>query len=162
MIELITFLIGAITYRIRGGGAAAEEIKYLGKELPTSVRRLFWPLGLGISIAFHSLTMAMIAMPLLYAGTVLGYFGAQFDLSKPENRNPHNYMLLTARGILICLPAAIGLSTLTGVQTGFGGVLAGALFVPCYRLWALSDNKYGNLGEMLLGGIMAVGLVGTL
>ena len=159
MIELLYFVVGALAYRLRGGGFAAEEVKFFGKELPTSVRRLAWPIGLGIIIAFSDILMAIIAMPLLYAGTVLGYFGAQFDLSIKENRNPHNYMLLTARGMLICLPAAIGLSMFTGTSTGFGGVLAGALFVPCYRLWALSNNKFGNVGEMLLGGLMAVGLM---
>lgn len=109
MQELIVILLGAISYRIRGGMFNSTARKLLNKpegwEIPNTIIRAQWALFL---TCLFPLTFASpILFGLFFLGAVIGYLGGEFNLALKENRNIKNIALLSARGSLILLPAAI-------------------------------------------------------
>jgi hypothetical protein len=161
----ILFILGGIFYRMRGSDMA--WLSMLSKRnYGLFEGRLFWA-GLCTSV-FMAVTgelWYMLLLPLFYLGTIFGYFGGEFDLENPLNRNIKNYAPLSARGATFMLPVFL----VTG--QAWGGVLLGALF-PVYYLLGLPLqklkapipylSKFSEWGEFLLGGSMLIGMYLTL
>ena len=151
-------LLGGLCYRCRGGLADPYIGLALGKgtgyEAPNNIIRSVWALFIMVMLPL-SLQTSLLIFFLALLGVLPGYFNAEFDLSLPQNRNWRNYARLTARGMFICLPLAIVMSLLGNHAVWFG-VVAGALFVPCYLAGNLlyrvcKIQGHTQYGEWLLG-----------
>lgn len=168
--ELLISLLGGVIYRIRGGAFNDFFRDYFGKppewEVPNLWIRGLWAVFMAVMcVAASGDILYFVTAPLWYLGVAPGYFGGEFNLESKENRNPKNYLKLTARGCFIALPAAIA----TGA---FGGVAAGFFFVPFYLLGIaivyLFKPKFKELrgfsqwGEFLLGMAVTYGTVATI
>lgn len=101
--------------------------------------------------------VAVLSLPFSYLGVCMGYWGADFDLSTLTTRTWKNELLLSLRGMFIVLPLAIIFSPFHYYFLWLG-VLAGALFTPCYLLGNIIRIKIPYIitsptqwGEFLLG-----------
>jgi len=144
METLIGAILGAIFYRVRGGGIDHLFSKPISNHILRSVWALF--VTLSLPIGWHSPFIFALA----FVGVLFGYFGGEFNLALKENRVWRNYLILTARGAFIMFPLALTYGLIYS-QLWYG-VAAGLLFVPCY----LADNYLKKLykqnwGEILLG-----------
>lgn len=165
---LLSFFIGAIGYRLSGSQGAWFTM-LTGVKVGTALARLFWAIPMALLVTALTGNIYMLGTaPLFYIGRMLGYWGGEFDLENPDNRNPKNYAILTARGAFIALPFFIA-TTLGG-----GGIAAGFYFVPFYLLGIQIQNrvkflsnripylcKFSEYGEFLLGGSIALGVALT-
>jgi amino acid permease len=170
---MITGILGAIAYRIRGGLGNEFVRRMLGKraewEIPNTIICGVW--GVFVSLLFP-LSWATPLLALIVGATAkIGYlkqiahyfnFPSGFDLAKKENRTWKNYSLLSARGMLICLPAYILLHSL--YPQLLGGVLAGVLMPICYIIGFTIPEIMGKIsqsqyGEILIGATVTWGIL---
>lgn len=162
---IIQAIACAVSYRIRGGMGNEWCRKLLGKpaewEVPNNIICGIW----GITVA-ATLTITW-ATPLValvvgvtakigYLKQVAEYFGfpSGFDLTRKENVSWQNLSLLSARGALILLPAALCFCQL--YPHLWYGVLAGACMPIWYYLGTLIPERKGvishsQIGELLIG-----------
>jgi len=162
---IITAILCAISYRISGGLGNELVRKTLGKsvgwEMPNNIICLQW--GICVSLLFP-ITWATPLIALIVGATrkigylkqVAGYFGfpSGFDLTRKENCTWQNLSLLSVRGALIILPAALCFYQLYPVL--WHGVLAGALMPAWYLIGTFIPEKKGvishsQIGEILIG-----------
>lgn len=169
---LIDIILGIIAYRIRGGLGNEFIRKLLGKpigwEIPNNIACIPWALHIMLlfPLSWASLLLFIIihqTAKIGYLKQISEYFGfpSGFNLAKKENRTWQNYSLLSARGMLICLPA---LSLYQYYPSLLGGVLAGALTPIFYLIGAyiperkgiISHSQYGEwlIGIAITGGIL--------
>lgn len=158
---IIESIICALSYRIRGG--LIDQI--IGKEISNGWLRGQW--ALLITTLVFLKTSAWMLSPVIFItaflGVVPGYFGGKFDLSLASNRNIKNYAWLTARGMFILFPCALVLFTVPFMEFLWYGVLAGALFVPCYVAGNViykycKWQGWTQWGEILLGAAIGAAL----
>jgi len=161
MIKFLLIPIAAIGYRLRGSAGKGGWFERLfGVALGTFTGPLLCcvPVALMVSDTWPQFILVAIAA---YFGVMFGYWGGQFDLEKPENRNWKNYAILSVRGACIPIPVCL---TIGG---GWWAILAGAGF-PFYYLAGLwiaprlklpMLHKFSEWGEFLLGATIAYGLV---
>lgn len=165
METIILSILGALAYRIRGGLSNEFVRKTLGKpaewEIPNTIICGLW--GLYIA-AILPITWATPLLALIVAATakigylkqVADYFGfpSGFNLEDKDNRTWQNYLLLSARGVLILLPAALCFSQL--YPHLWYGVAFGAL-MPLWNLIGVEIRKHSDImgasqwGEVLIG-----------
>jgi len=155
MTAILLIILGGLAYRVRGG--LADDI--LGMELPNGWIRAVWALFVTCLIPAPIYWFPVI-FGLAFLGCAVGYFNAEFDIK--NHRHWRNYARLTARGMFTILPVAI-LGWLIGYNAWWG-VLAGALFVPCYEagiaIYCISKlQTYTQYGEFLLGAAITAGLL---
>lgn len=169
LIRLSGAALGFIGYRLRGSGKVLPGLGNTGQRL------LFWgvPVGVMMALATGSWIFAMASVPLGWLGVIPGYWGGQFALADPANRNFKNYFILGLRGAFISLPIFLGSLVaqyfgVLDVTVGLFGIIAGALF-PVYYLAGLKLQKfklplltnYAEWGEALLGtAVLAVKTIG--
>lgn len=160
MLDLILAVICGLGYRLRGSAGDGGWVeKIFGFPTGTFLGRFFWCVPVALLMAHTPLDFLFYAF-LAYIGVMFGYWGGQFDLSQPKNNNWKNYATLTVRGMFIAFPLAVA----TGA---WWGVVAGALFVPCYKFSIPISGKiklpmlhsFSEWGEFLLGFFIAYGLL---
>ncbi len=172
---LLIFTLGAYAYHLRGSaGPGGRLYDILGQAPGTQLGRLLWTLVFTMAtVGATGNPWLIFIAPFAFLGVLPGYFGGQFDLWNKTNRNAHNYGLLSLRGMFICFPAMVGLGIAhaTGLHDGgIGGfgVMAGALFVPCYLFGRVLYNfnvklplivGWAEWGQALLGGCILTGWV---
>lgn len=165
MLVALGFIFGFIGYRLRGSA--------IFPKLGNTLRRImFWgvPVGLIVFLTTKIWWAALASIPLAWLGVAPGYFGGEFALHKPENRNIKNYALLSLRGAWITAPIFIASLIakhfgLLDHSIGLFAVIAGALF-PLYYLAGKKLEKvklplltyYPEWGEALLGGAVLAGM----
>lgn len=147
---ILEMLLAGLFYRFRGG--LLDDI--ICRDLPNKLIRSLWAAFVSYQTYIYWQLVPLIFLA-AYAGVTPGYFGGIFDLSLKENRNFKNYLKLTLRGMFIMLPVAI-ITIPLEVHGPLYGVLAGAMFVPCYLagnyLFKLSKLQgQTQYGEWLLG-----------
>lgn len=162
----LAFILGFIGYRLRGSA--------IFPNLGNTLRRiLFWAIPVGVMVVLTTKLWwaALASIPLAWLGVAPGYFGGEFALDKPENRNIRNYALLGLRGAWITAPifAASLVAKHFGLlehSIGLFAVIAGALF-PLYYFAGMKLDKvklplltyYPEWGEAFLGGAVLAGTI---
>lgn len=163
-LRLLLIPIAAIGYRLRGSAGKGGWVEKLtGIAIGTFFGRWLWCIPVAL-MASHNIGQFMLVAMAAYFGVMLGYWGGQFDLETPTNRNWKNYAILTLRGMFIALPVVI---TLGGA--GWGGILGGALLVPYYLLGIPLARRiklpllhgFSEFGELFLGLSIAIGILWT-
>lgn len=183
MQELILILLGGVAGRVRGGMFNETVRKMLGKpefvinekgekegwEIPNNIICGIW----GIYIAaILPLTWASPLLALVVGATAkIGYlkqvgeyfgFKSGFNLADKELRTWQNYLLLSARGILVILPAYLCFYQL--YPQLLGGVLAGSLLPIAYIIGFTIPEKKGivshsQYGEWIIYPTIAAGIL---
>lgn len=163
MQELILIALGGVFYRVRGGLGNETARKLLGKpegwEIPNRYIRAAWALFL--TCLFPWTFASPILFGLFFLGASIGYLGGEFNLALRENRTWENYLLLSVRGALICLPA---LCLYPLYPSLLGGVLAGALMPICFLIGFTIPEIKGRIshsqwGELLIGATVTGGIL---
>jgi len=160
---ILSTILGATAYRIRGGGGNEIVRKILKKpegwEILNGWIRCIWALFVTLNFPLNLASPVMFIIS--FFGVTMGYWGGEFDLTKQENRTWKNYAILAARGAFIILPLALCF-TLSYPQLWFS-VLAGALMPAFYLLGVGIGKKYAILGtsqwgELLIGAAIGFAL----
>lgn len=179
IICLLAFFTGGIGYRLRGSSNEGGWASVLFGAEPglTIGRMLFW--AYPVTCFVTALTGNLLIAPLIFLsawlGVVPGYFGGEFNIEDPKNRNWKNYLRLTLRGMWIAAPLCDTLVALNYLgyyhgDFGWGGMIAGALFVFNYWIWIRIGRTphfqfihgYVECGEFLTGGLVMVGIALTI
>lgn len=179
---IFQIIIGVITYRISGGLGNEFVRKLLGKpqfvtnekgeqegwEIPNNIACIPW--ALHIALLFPLSWTTPLLLIIVHQTKKIGYlkqvgehfgFPSGFNLAKKENRTWKNYLLLSARGILICLPA---LSLYKYFPSLLGGAVGGALMPICYLIgFAIPEIKgkisHSQYGECLIAVAVTGGIL---
>jgi len=165
MIDILLALICGIGGRLRGCSGHEENGEKgwvqstIGFVPGTFLGRFFWCIPIA-ALTTPSLLLFVPYAVLAYIGVMFGYWGGKFDLSLKANQTLRNYAWLTARGMFIGLPLALA-------SGAYLGVVAGALFVPCYLIGNTTSRyfKLGMLkghtehGEFFIYTLIAYGLI---
>jgi len=174
MIDILLHgIAGGFFWRLRGGLGNEFVRKLLGKpaewEIPNTIICGLW--GMYIA-AIMPITWATPLLALVVAATakigylkqVAEYFGfpSGFNLELQENRQWRNYFLLSARGMLILLPAYLCFYQLYPAL--LGGVLMGAFMPICYLI-GVEIRKHSDImgasqyAEFLIGSSIVWGIL---
>lgn len=162
MSYIIAFIIGALSYRVRGGAFNEPIREYLGKppewEIPNSIIRGQWAIVMALlATACTGNIYMLLTAPLWFLGVVPGYFGGEFDLKNKANRKPKNYARLALRGAFIGFPYF--LVTANGLPMALGAMLPIAYLCGIF-LQNVVSKRYGftQYGEAIVGGLVALGV----
>ena len=173
METIILILLGGLAGRIRGGMFNESVRNFLHKppawEIPNTIICGVWGLYIAaiLPLTWASPLVALIVgvtAKIGYLKQVGEYFGFKsgFNLALKENRTWQNYSLLSARGILVILPAYLCFYQL--YPQLLGGVLAGSLLPIAYIIgFTIPEIKgkisHSQYGEWIIYSTITAGIL---
>jgi hypothetical protein len=174
---IIIFILGAAAYRAQGSKCFGMTESSMIGSLPWAV------LMTAITMLVTADLWMVLTFPLWLLGVAPGYnllktankgikwtgyqfpeYDVQFNLEKPENRKPLNYLYLSVRGAFISFPQFI--------VTAIGGGFLGGFMLPVFYLVGIPIQNlmkrlniripylsgFSEIGEALLGGMIGLGV----
>lgn len=156
---LIGALVGAIGFRIRG---SSEFRKWTGRGA-TTARIVCWAIPMSIVSLNHvPIEYAWMMTIAFFLGAVPGWCGC-LDLGRDDGKVFQDYLVMTARGILWVIPAALVMSFFNQYTSTYM-LIAGVLCPLAYTVGWITESSIPNLrrgpelGEFIFGGLIGASL----
>jgi hypothetical protein len=156
---MIEIIVGAIGFRLRGS-AIFEQWTGRGA---TTARIVCWAIPMGLMSLFTlPWEYAIAAGVAFWLGCLPGWYGV-LDLGRDEGNKLKEFILMSGRGILWTLPAALVFAFISPLNA-VALLIAGALCPVAYEIGWHIPSKVENMrsgpeiGEILFGALVGAAL----